>query len=203
MVILRLFFIKSYSNQIVFVLSIIFANLVGNPYNSIGFTVDYQIIFILLILMSFDNFFQKYIRLFSYSYWHNHWVLYTHETNSRNLSSRSLFIYIIVNIVRGYFQKSPSIVIKNVLAGINLTLSIPSIAFIFLYPASYNRAFIHIIVNLCIAGGVALTLWFIVKKTSLFRHRFQGNYLFLYNLLPLLVFYGLYGLLLLQTINLR
>jgi len=60
-VILRLLFIKSYSNQIVFVLSIIFATLVGNPYNSIGFTVDYQITFILLILMSFDNFFQKYI----------------------------------------------------------------------------------------------------------------------------------------------
>ncbi|TRU67844.1 MAG: hypothetical protein EWV55_12690 [Microcystis viridis Mv_BB_P_19951000_S69] len=201
-VILRLSFIKSYSNQIVFVLSIIFATLVGNPYNSIGFTVDYQIIFILLILMSFDNFFQKYINYLAIAIGIiSGFSILTKLTLGIYLAG-SLFIYIFVNIVRGYFQKSPSIVIKNVLAGINLTLTIPSIAFIFLYPAASNRAFIHIIVNLCIAGGVALTLWFIVKKTSLFRHRFQGNYLFLYNLLPLLVFYGLYGLLLLQTINL-
>ncbi|MFM7354134.1 MAG: hypothetical protein ACKO1G_14160, partial [Microcystis aeruginosa] len=94
--------------------------------------------------------------------------------------------------------------------------TIPSIAFIFLYPASYNRAFIHIIVNLCIAGGVALALWFIVRYTRLsappvlrevrgIKGRiyllFNQNHLL--NLLPLLVFYGLYGLLLLQTINLN
>jgi uncharacterized membrane protein len=146
------------------VLSIIFATLVGNPYNSIGFTVDYQITFILLILMSFDNFFQKYINYLAIAIGMiSGFSILTKLTLGIYLAG-SLFIYIFVNIFRGYFQKSPSIVIKNVLAGINLTLTIPSIAFIFLYPASYNRAFIHIIVNLCIAGGVALTLWFIVRS---------------------------------------
>ncbi|NCS07895.1 MAG: hypothetical protein GPJ07_15590 [Microcystis aeruginosa G13-07] len=215
-VILRLLFIKDYSNQIVFVLSIIFATLVGNPYNSIGFTADYQMIFILLILMSFDNFFQKYINYLAIAIGIiTGFSILTKLTLGIYLAG-SLFIYIFVNIVRGYFQKSASIVIKNVLAGINLTLTIPSIAFIFLYPASSNRAFIHIIVNLCIAGGVALTLWFIVRPARLsapplLREAggikgkiyllFNQNYL--PNFLPLLVFYGLYGLLLLQTINLN
>ncbi len=214
-VILRLLFIKSYSNQIVFVLSIIFATLVGNPYNSVGFTVDYQIIFILLILMSFDNFFQKYINYLAMAIGIiTGFSILTKLTLGIYLAG-SLFIYIIVNIVRGYFQKSPSIVIKNVLAGINLTLTIPSIAFIFLYPAASNRAFIHIIVNFCIAGGVALTLWFIVRSARLSappllreargikgRIYLLFNHNHLLNFLPLLVFYGLYGLLLIQTINL-
>ncbi|MCZ8243873.1 MAG: hypothetical protein O9323_19480 [Microcystis sp. LE19-131.1A] len=214
-VILRLLFIKSYSNQIVFVLSIIFATLVGNPYNSIGFTVDYQMTFILLILMSFDNFFQKYINYLAIAIGMiTGFSILTKLTLGIYLAG-SLFIYIIVNIVRGYFQKSPSIVIKNVLAGINLTLSIPSIAFIFLYPAASNRAFIHIIVNFCIAGGVALTLWFIVRSARLSappllreargikgRIYLLFNHNHLLNFLPLLVFYGLYGLLLIQTINL-
>jgi hypothetical protein len=62
---------------------------------------------------------------------------------------------------------------------------------------------------------VALTLWFIVETppigTALIKgcRGFQGKIYLLFNqnhllnLLPLLVFYGLYGLLLLQTINLN
>jgi hypothetical protein len=201
-VILRLLFIQEYSTKIVFVLSIIFATLVGNPYSSIGFTVDYKITFILLILMSFDNFFQKYIHYLAIAIGIITGLSILTKLTLGIYIAGSLYLYIIVNSIRGYFQKSPSIMIKNVLAGINLTLVIPSLAFIFLSPLSSNQALIRIIVNLLTSGIAGLAVWFIGKKNNLFSKRFQDNQFLKNYLLPLSVFYGLYGMLLLQTISL-
>ncbi|BAZ84406.1 hypothetical protein [Dolichospermum compactum] len=196
--ILRIVTIENRIQQLFIGLSILLALFIGS-------STDYQILFIFLIILSFDNFINKYPRLL--------FLLLGSVSGFCALTKFTLGIYtfglinlfLLANIYQSFKNKSKTDIVNYVFAIINSGLGFISIAFIFLSPHQYLLSLNKIIINLLIAGvmGVSVAL---VQKRIKNKSESKGKIAKLFNifrnnlLLPWLVFYVIYFLLLLHTI---
>jgi hypothetical protein len=204
--ILRIVTLKSLIQQIFIGLSIIFSLFIGTPYIGVGMSTDYQILFIFLVILSFDNFIKKYPRLL--------FLLLGAVSGFCALTKLTLGIYtfglvnlfLLVNIYQSFRNKSKIELVNYVFAIINSGLGFISIAFIFLSPHQYLLSLNKIIINLLIAVVMGVSVG-LVQKLIKKKSESKGKIAKLFNifrnnfLVPWLVFYVIYFLLLVHTIS--
>ncbi|MDB9309890.1 hypothetical protein PN471_14855 [Aphanizomenon sp. CS-733/32] len=205
--ILRIVTLKSLIQQIFIGLSIIFSLFIGTPYIGVGMSTDYQILFIFLVILSFDNFIKKYPRLL--------FLLLGAVSGFCALTKLTLGIYtfglvnlfLLVNIYQSFRNKSKIELVNYVFAIINSGLGFISITLIFLAPDQFLLSLNKIMINLLIAGGMGVSVGLfqkLIKKKSESKGEIVAklcNIIFRNNLLlPWLVFYVIYCLLLVHTI---
>ncbi|MFM6339591.1 MAG: hypothetical protein ACKPFJ_02265 [Dolichospermum sp.] len=204
----RILSLKNHLQQLSIGLSILFALFTGSPFAAIGLgmSTDYQILFIFLIILSFDNFIKKYPRLL--------FLFLGAVSGFCALTKLTLGIYtfglinlfLLINIYQFFRNKSKTELVNYVFAIINSGLGFISIAFIFLSPHQYLFSLNKIIINLLIAGVMGVSVGLVQKRIKN-KSESKGKIAKLFNifrnnlLLPWLVFYVIYFLLLVHTIS--
>lgn len=204
--ILRIVTLKSLIQQILIGLSIIFSLFIGTPYIGVGMSTDYQILFIFLVILSFDNFIKKHPRLL--------FLLLGAVSGFCALTKLTLGIYtfglvnlfLLVNIYQSFRNKSKIELVNYVFAIINSGLAFISITLIFLAPDQFLLSLNKIMINLLIAGGMGVSVGLVqklIKKKSESKGKIVAKLCNIFRnnlLLPWLVFYVIYCLLLVHTI---
>ncbi|MDD1418688.1 hypothetical protein MEO40_05960 [Dolichospermum sp. ST_sed1] len=192
--IIRILTMKNSIHRLLLVLTILFALITGTPYVGVGMSTDYQILFIYLLILSFNNIFQKYPRLIP---------LFVGAVSGFCILTKfslgiyifgSFLLFLLINFLKGIKTKSETEIINNIFAITNLVLATLSVAWIFLIPNNFLTNFNSIILKLsfsCIAG---ISGWFLSNRVN---QKYVQTYS---NLLPWLIFYFVYSLLIAHAI---
>jgi len=205
--IVRIVSLKNHLQQLFIGLSILFALFTGSAYESVGLGVstDYQILFILLMILSFDNFIKKYTRLIFLLLGAVSGFCVLTKFSSGIYTFGLINLFLLINIYQSFRNKSKTDLVNYVFAIINSGLGFISIAFIFLSPYQYLLSLNKIIINLLIAGVMGVSVG-LIQKLIKNKSESKGKIAKLFNifrnnlLLPWLVFYVIYFLLLVHTI---
>lgn len=197
--ILRIVTIKNPLQQLFIGLSIVLSFL---PHS---LSIDYQILFIFLIILSFDNLFKNYPRLFPLllGIFSGFCVLTKFSLGISTFGSLNL--YLLVNIYQSLKKKSKTELVNNLFAIINAWLGSISVSLILLAPEQSFLYLNKIIINLFIAGVIGALVGLIQKRIteqSESRGKTGSNLNISINnhLLSWVIFYVIYFLLLVHTI---
>jgi hypothetical protein len=194
LLILRIIKLQTNSFKILILINCIFIFVLGIHYgNTIGFTTDYQIFSIFLLVLSFEKFFVKYLQVNS--------IIVGMFTGLAILTKLTLGIYIAgtfyLFLFSGFYLAYRKQKLKNLIKYIqslfNFTLIAISVASIFLYSGQSITVLTKLLVNFIISGIVAFVIDKILNKTRLTT--------FFKKLLPYLVFYLFYTTLLIQSFS--
>ena len=154
----RIITLNSLVERILISISIAFALFLGNPYISvgIGFGTDYQILFIFLIILSFDHFIER----------HSRWLSLGIGAIAGfcTLTKLTLGIYIlgainlflIVNIIRSLRANSKIAAIRDTVSLINSWLGAISILFIVFIPSKFVDSVGNLIIALSLSSVIKL-----------------------------------------------
>ncbi|MFM6011188.1 MAG: hypothetical protein ACKO99_11190 [Dolichospermum sp.] len=207
--IIRIVSLKNHLQQLLIGLSILFALFIGSPVANVGLgmSTDYQILFILLIILSFDNFIKKYPGLIFLLLGAVSGFCALAKFSSGIYTFGLINLFLSVNIYQSFRNKSKTDIVNYVFAIINSGLGFISIAFIFLSPHQYLLSLNKIIINFLIAVVMGVSVGLVqklIKKKSESKGKilaklfniFRNNFL-----VPWLVFYVSYFLLLVDTIS--
>jgi hypothetical protein len=192
--IIRILTMKNSIHRLLLVFTILFALITGTPYVGVGMSTDYQILFIYLLILSFNNIFQKYPRLIP---------LFVGAVSGFCILTKfslgiyifgSFLLFLLINFLKGIKTKSETEIINNIFAITNLVLATLSVAWIFLIPNNFLTNLNSIILKLsfsCIAGIFG---WFLSNRVNQKYVQTHSN------LLPWLIFYCVYSLLIVHAI---
>lgn len=165
-------------------------------------STDYQILFIFLIILSFDNFIKKYPRLLSLLLGAASGFCALTKFTLGIYTFGSLTIFLLVNFYQSLRKKSKIELVNYLFAIINSFLGFISTSLIFLAPERSLFYLNKIIINLFIAGAIGVSVGLIQKRIkgqsgsrgetgAKFINISSNNFL-----LPWLLFYVIYCLLL-------
>ena len=207
--IVRIVSLKNHLQQLFIGLSILFALFTGSAYASVGIgaSTDYQILFILLMILSFDDFIKKYPRLIFLLLGAVSGFCALTKFSSGIYTFGLINLFLLVNIYQSFKNKSRTDIVNYVFAIINSGLGFISIAFIFLSPYQYILSLNKITINLLIAGLIGVSVGLVQKQI---KEQFESKAEIVAKLLNIfinqillhwLVFYVIYFLLLVHTIS--
>jgi hypothetical protein len=198
--IVRIVSLKNHLQQLFIGLSILFAL-------GIGASTDYQILLILLMILSFDDFIKKYPRLIFLLLGAVSGFCALTKFSSGIYTFGLINLFLSVNIYQSFKNKSRTDIVNYVFAIINSGLGFISIAFIFLSPYQYILSLNKITINLLIAGLIGVSVGLVQKQI---KEQFESKAEIVAKLLNIfinqillnwLVFYVIYFLLLVHTIS--
>jgi hypothetical protein len=204
--ILRIITTKNYIRQIFLFSSIVFPLLIGSPYIGVGFSSDYQILFIVLTILSFNDIIQKRTRLIFFLLGCISGFCFLTKFTLGIYTFGVCTLYLLVSCCQSIIRKSDAEFNSYFFALINFVLSSFSISFIFLSPHLSFSYLLKVIFYLILAGSIGASIWLIQKQfKSRFKYKsqklnkllsiFKNNFL-----LPQLIFYAIYLCLLAQSI---
>jgi hypothetical protein len=198
--ILRIVTLKNPIQQLLIGLSIVSALF-------IGMSTDYQIVFIFLMILSFDIFFKKYPRLLSLLLGATSGFCVLTKFTLGIYTFGSLNLFLLVNLYQSLGRKSQIGLANYFFALINSFLGFFSITLILLAPDQYLFYLNKIIIDLFIAGAIGASVGLIqrrIKEQSESKGEAGTKFINIssnYRLLPWLVFYVFYCLLLVHIIS--
>ncbi|QIR38005.1 hypothetical protein HCG51_15715 [Tolypothrix sp. PCC 7910] len=172
-----------------------------------GMSTDYQILLIFLIILSFDNFIKKYPRLLFLLLGVASGFCALTKFTLGIYTFGSLNIFLLVNFYQSFRRKSKSDIVNYIFAIINSCLGLISTSLIFLAPDRSVLYLNKIIINLLIAGAIGVSVGLIqkrIKGQSDSRGETRAKFINISSnnfLLPWLVFYVIYSLLLVHIIS--
>ncbi|MFM5944664.1 MAG: hypothetical protein ACKO9G_15055, partial [Dolichospermum sp.] len=198
--IIRIVSLKNHLQQLLIGLSILFALFIGSPVANVGLgmSTDYQILFILLIILSFDNFIKKYPGLIFLLLGAVSGFCALAKFSSGIYTFGLINLFLSVNIYQSFRNKSKTDIVNYVFAIINSGLGFISIAFIFLSPHQYLLSLNKIIINFLIAVVMGVSVGLVqklIKKKSESKGKILAKLFNIFRnnlLLPCLVFYVIY-----------
>jgi hypothetical protein len=205
--ILRIATAKTVIQQLFLALSIAFALFIDTPHVGVGMTPDYQILFICIIILSYGDLINRHPRTLS--------LLLGAASGFCALTKLTLGIYVfgslnlflLVSLYQSLIRRSKTGVVNNLFAIANSFLGAISIFLIFLVPARAVPSSTQIITNLFIAGAAGGLVWYLqkrIKEQSEANGEIEAKFFNIFRnslLLPWLVFYVIYCLLLAHTIS--
>jgi len=202
----RIITIKNYIQQIFLFLSIVLPLLTGSPYIGVGFSSDYQILFIFLTILSFNNIIKKNPRLIFFLLGCISGFCFLTKFTLGIYTFGVCSLYLLVSCRQSIIRKSDTEFNSYFFALINFVLASISVSLIFLSPHLSLLYLGNVIVNLVVAGVIVVLIWVVQKqvdsrfkspseKISRLVNIFKNNLL-----LPQLVFYFVYLALLTKSI---
>jgi hypothetical protein len=172
---------------------------------SIDYTIlfSYIILFSYLIILTFDRVFEKYPRLLPLLLGMIAGFSFLTKFTLGVSILGSLIIFLSVNLIQAIIAKSRERIINNIFALINGLLGTVTSLWLLFIPSNFNNSFKQIFVNVFLTS--ILTISFILWQKSNNYHQFRNNNRLLKinqveNLLPYIIFYIIYSLLLIKTI---
>ena len=200
---LRIITLDSYLKKIIISLGVIFGLMLGSVYVGVGMGPDYQILFIYSIILTFEDFCKKQFFLIS--------IILGCLTGFAILTKLTLGIYlfgmfyllILSNILKLFIQPSEytnKILAHNFMAICNFTLAFISTFLILFSPVYFKVAFTEIIVGFSFALVVGIFIWKILKAININPDSWLAKGFINYRNMPFLIFYLVYGLLLIKAL---
>ena len=203
---LRMITIKNYIQQIFLFLSIILPILTGTPLSSVGLSSDYQILFIFLIILTFNDIIKKNPQLIFFLLGCISGFCFLTKFTLGIYTFGVSTLYLLVSFCQSIIRKSKVEFDSYFFALMNFVLASFSISFIFISPHLSLLYLGKVIVNLIVAGAISLLIW-LVQKQIKSRFKCQSKKInkllniFTNNLLlPQLIFYFVYLTLLTKSI---
>ena len=196
--ILRIITLKNPIQQLFIGLSIVLALFIGTPYIGVGMSTDYQILFIFLIILSFEKLIKKYPRSLP--------LILGSISGFCTLTKLTLGIYtlgalnllLLVNLYQSLRRRAKKDLVNNLFAIANSCLSSISIALIFLAPHQSPIYFSKILFTLIISAIIGALIKLgqdRIKTKSKLREKTQfqsSNSSRINQFLPWFIFYLVY-----------
>lgn len=197
--ILRIVTIKNYIQQIFIFLSIVFAIL-------LGFSTDYQILFVFLAILSFNDTIQRKPRLIFFLLGCISGFCFLTKFTLGIYTFGVCTLYLLVSCCQSIIRKSEAEFNGYFFALINFVLASVSVSFIFLSPHLSLSYLGKVIINVIVAGVISVSIWLVQRQVkSRFKRKSEklNNLLNIFKnnlLLPQLVFCFVYLSLLTKSI---
>ena len=154
----RIITLDNLVERILISVSIAFALFLGNHYISmgIGFSTDYQILFIFLIILSFDHFIERHSRWLSLGIGAVAGFCALTKLTLGIYIFGAINLFLIVNIIRSLRANSKIAAIRNIFSLINSWLGAISILFVFFIPSRFVDSVGKLIIVLSISSVIGL-----------------------------------------------
>ncbi|MEA5536454.1 hypothetical protein [Crocosphaera sp. XPORK-15E] len=163
-----------------------------------GLGTDYKILFILLLILSFDNILQKHLRWVALTLGALSGFCLLTKFSLGIVTLGSLTLFLLGNIYQSL--KSNTEIKRSIFALLDALFAAISVAFILLYPSSFFGRFGQIIFFLVCSGGAAILLILGQKKNRNISLFLQNNLTTEIKPISWIVFYIVYGILLFSNI---
>ena len=155
--------IENSVHRVFFVLIILNALTTGTPYIGVGFSTDYQILFIHLIILSFDSIFRKHSRLVSTLLGATSGLLLLTKFTLGVYTFGSLLLFLLANLYMSFRNKKTLEVIDTLMSIINASLAFVTVSWIFLHPSNYQLSLYKSVSIFCVSVLLSAGIYLVYK----------------------------------------